>query len=83
MGPPCYTASRESTGVRSEKINNLRPALRALSAFNHTLCEQNIKTCPFVYRRRAAACGGGGGGGGGSGAAAGGRPSVVTISPTQ
>lgn len=23
-----------------------------LSAFNHTLCEQNIKTCPFVCRRR-------------------------------
>lgn len=23
-----------------------------LSSFNHTLCEQNIKTCPFVCRRR-------------------------------
>lgn len=23
-----------------------------LSAFNHTLCEQNIKTCPFVCQRR-------------------------------
>lgn len=39
-------------GGKSITYGRLSPPL---SAFNHTLCEQNIKTCPFVCRRRIVA----------------------------
>lgn len=45
-----------------------------LSAFNHTLCEQNIKTCPFVCRRRIVVDRGGRGVRGAGSGAGSGRP---------
>lgn len=43
--------SRGGFAGKSITYGRLSPPL---SAFNHTLCEQNIKTCPFVCRRRIA-----------------------------
>lgn len=45
------TASRVVVEVRLGKSITYGRLSPPLSAFNHTLCEQNIKTCPFVCRR--------------------------------
>lgn len=54
IAPLPYRESRSRQGFgRGKSITYGRLSL-PLSAFNHTLCEQNIKTCPFVCRRRFA-----------------------------
>lgn len=54
IAPLPYRESRSRQGFgRGKSITYGRLSL-PLSAFNHTLCEQNIKTCPFVCRRRLA-----------------------------
>lgn len=52
IAPLPYRESRCRQGFGRGKSITYGRLSPPLSAFNHTLCEQNIKTCPFVCRRR-------------------------------